>query len=114
MRQRVSHGMIVVLLVLGALPLPAAAADDRFLAGVNVAGAEFNGKTLPGVAGKDYFYPKPATFEHFASEGMNVIRLPFRWERIQPQLNGELAAAEYHRLADAVHQATAKKLYVIL
>ena len=102
-------------LALGAITAVCAnAADDRFLTGVNIAGAEFNGKTLPGVAGKDYFYPKPETIAHFASEGMNVIRLPFRWERIQPQLNGELDEAEYRRLAEAVHQATAKKLYVIL
>jgi endoglucanase len=45
---------------------------------------------------------------------MNVIRVPFRWERIQPSLNGELDAAEYRRLADTVHEATAKKLFVIL
>jgi endoglucanase len=92
----------------------AATADNRFLTGVNIAGAEFNGKTLPGVAGKDYFYPKPVTLDHFASEGMNVIRVPFRWERIQPSLNGELDAAEYRRLADTMHEATAKKLFVIL
>jgi endoglucanase len=45
---------------------------------------------------------------------MNVVRLPFRWERIQPRLGGELDAAEYRRLADTVHQATAKNLFVIL
>jgi len=117
MRAYASHRSIACFaaLLLGAMTATGAgAADNRFLTGVNVAGAEFNGKTLPGVAGKDYFYPKPETLVHFASEGMNVIRLPFRWERIQPQLNGELDAAEYRRLADVVHQATAKKLYVIL
>ena len=116
MRQRLPYRTIaaVAALVLGVLSTTAFGAEDRFLAGVNVAGAEFNGKTLPGVAGKDYFYPKPETLAHFASEGMNVIRLPFRWERIQPHLNGELDAAAYRRLADTVHQATANKLYVSL
>jgi endoglucanase len=102
-------------LTFSAMCAPAAeAAGKQFLAGVNIAGAEFNSKTLPGVAGKDYFYPKPATLEHFASEGMNVIRLPFRWERLQPTLYGDLDDAEYRRLADTVHQAAAKKLFVIL
>src|SRR3569833_2376521 len=119
MREYVSHRAVALdtsTLVLCAMSASAesVAMGKRFLTGVNVAGAVFNGKTLPGVAGKDYFYPKPETLVHFASEGMNVIRLPFRWERIQPQLNGELAAAEYRRLAGVVHQATAKKLYVIL
>jgi endoglucanase len=118
MRNRFSQRMIVVAtaLSIGAILSVAQAttADSRFLTGVNIAGAEFNGKTLPGIAGKDYFYPKPGTLDHFASEGMNVIRVPFRWERIQPSLNGELDAAEYRRLADTVHEATAKKLFVIL
>jgi endoglucanase len=116
MFSRVSHRTVAVAaaLTLGALSMNAAMADSRFLTGVNVAGAEFNSKTLPGVAGKDYFYPKPETLAHFASEGMNVVRVPFRWERIQPQLNGELDVAEYRRLADTVHQATTKKLYVML
>ena len=115
MRKRVSHGLILAALVIGVSAASAAPeGENRFLTGVNIAGAEFNGKKLPGVANQDYFYPKPETIDHFAAEGMNVIRVPFRWERIQPSLNGELDPAEYRRLADTVHRATAKKLYVIL
>jgi len=115
MRKRVSHGLILAALVIGVSAASAAPeGEHRFLTGVNIAGAEFNGKKLPGVANQDYFYPKPETIDHFAAEGMNVIRVPFRWERIQPSLNGELDPAEYRRLADTVHRATAKKLYVIL
>src|SRR5574340_971626 len=112
MRNRVPPGLIAALsscYILAVVPTAHAASNGDELTGVNIAGAEFNGKALPGVAGKDYFYPKAATFDHFAAKGMNVIRLPFRWERIQPTLNGELDAAEYRRLADTVHQARAKK-----
>lgn len=88
--------------------------DDTFLTGVNIAGAEFAGQKIPGVPDHDYFYPKRTTIDYVAAKGMNVIRVPFRWERIQPTLNGELDPAEYRRLADVVHYATAKKLFVIL
>src|SRR5574340_181881 len=68
-----------------AAPLAAASCgQDVALKGINLAGAEFNGSKLPGVLNKDYVYPKEAEFDYFASIGANVIRLPFRWERIQP------------------------------
>lgn len=117
MRRSISLALIAALssiCVTAAISAARQDSDRRELTGVNIAGAEFNGKTLPGVAGKDYFYPKPATLAHFASEGMNAIRLPFRWERIQPALNGELDAAEFRRLADTVRDAKAQKLFVIL
>lgn len=117
MRSRTAHAILLAVstasIAIAASAVPRTD-DARFLTGVNIAGAEFNGKKLPGVAGRDYFYPKPATIDHFAAEGMNVIRVPFRWERIQPILNGDLDPAEYRRLADVVHRATAKKLFVIL
>lgn len=115
MQRHAACGLITALvLASGTSTLLAERFDGRFLTGVNIAGAEFNGKKIPGVPGRDYFYPRPTSFEHFASEGMNVVRLPFRWERIQPALNGELDPAEYRRLADAVHQATARKLFVLI
>jgi endoglucanase len=117
MRRRTAHAIImfaVAVASIGGAAFAGPKADDRFLTGVNIAGAEFNGKKLPGVADRDYFYPKPATIDHFATAGMNVIRVPFRWERIQPTLNGELDPGEFRRLADVVHRATARKLFVIL
>jgi len=90
--------------------------------GVNLSAAAFGHYSdsdaslnhFPGVYGTDYIYPQDSYFDYFHSLGMNRFRIPFRWERIQPTLSGELDAAEYRRLADAVHQATAKKLFVIL
>ena len=45
---------------------------------------------------------------------MNVIRLPFLWERLQPTLNGPLDPAELARIDDVVTYATAKGLKVDL
>lgn len=66
--------------------------------GVNLASAEFAPKKLPGVAGQDYIYPTRATAEPFAAMGMNSIRLPILWERIQPVANGPLDDEEVKRL----------------
>jgi endoglucanase len=81
--------------------------------GVNIAGAEF-GKTVPGREGTDYFYPSPATIDYFSTAGMNTIRLPFRWERIQHVLRGELDAVELAHMDATVARAAAKGMTVIL
>lgn len=93
----------------------AAARDDfPYLSGVNIAGAEFNGRKVPGVPDHDYFYPARATIDYVAAKGMNSIRVPFLWERMQPELNGPLAAEELGRLEGVVRYANSKRLYVVL
>lgn len=84
------------------------------LTGVNLAGAEFNSKALPGIVNKDYVYPSNAELIYIAAQGANVIRLPFRWERIQHQAFGELNSAELKRLRDTVNAAKTHGLCVIL
>lgn len=92
---------------------PATAATLRFT-GVNIAGAEFNGRKLPGRPATDYFYPSKPMIDHFAALGMNTIRLPFLWERLQPTLNAELDTDELKRLDDTVKYATGRGLHVVL
>lgn len=84
------------------------------LTGVNIAGAEFNGRKVPGVPNQDYFYPAMPTIDYFASNGMNSIRVPFLWERVQPQLGAALDSAELQCLEDVVRYANDKGLYVVL
>src|SRR5690348_874190 len=52
-------------------------------AGVNLPTAAFGSETVPGTYGKDYIYPQPSTVDYFADKGMNIVRLPVRWERLQ-------------------------------
>jgi len=68
---------------LGALLMPA---------GVNISGAEF-GSVIPGTAGIDYVLFSLSELDYYISKGMTVIRVPFRWERIQPVLGGDLDPA---------------------
>ena len=66
--------------------------------GVNLAGAEFGEKNLPGPMTRDYIYPTVRSTAYFQSRGMNLVRVGFRWERLQRQLMQELDTTELGRL----------------
>jgi len=82
--------------------------------GVSLASAEFAEGNLPGTYGSDYTYPTAAEVDYFAGKHMNVVRLPFRWERLQRSLNAGFDAAELGRLDAFVASATAKGMNVVL
>ena len=93
-----------------------AAAQPLSFTGVNLSGGEF-GSVSPGKAavyGKDFVYPTEAEFRYFASKGVNVIRLPFHWEVLQPALNAPLVPAERQRLKEVVTLAIQSGLVVLL
>ncbi|MDE1993737.1 MAG: glycoside hydrolase family 5 protein [Rhizobiaceae bacterium] len=76
------------------------AASQICYRGVNISGAEFGDRSSAPNTG--YTYPSEATVRYFADKGMNVVRLPFRWERLQPVLGQSLDGDELQRLKDAV------------
>jgi endoglucanase len=82
-------------------------------AGVNLAGAEF-GAAVPGVYDKDYTYPTTSEIDYFVARGMNVFRIGFLWERMQPTLNGDLDTAEVARLTNIVSYATSAGAMAVL
>jgi len=92
-----------------ALPVNVSAAC---LQGINLAGAEFG--SLGGGVGVDYSYPTARTIAYFAQKGLNSVRLPFRWERLQPVLNGPLDSGELARLTTAVKAIRANGMTAIL
>jgi len=65
--------------------------------GVNLSGAEF-GNVYPGVDGTHYGYPTEKDLDYFKAKGLYLVRFPFRWERIQPTMNGELNATELAKM----------------
>lgn len=87
------------------------------LRGVSLAGAEFGDG---GKFGTSYMYPD-AKYVHgydspryFRDRGMNVFRLPFRWERLQPDLGRGFAADELERLQTTVSDLEALGATVVL
>jgi endoglucanase len=87
---------------------------DVPLKGVNLAGAEFAAQKLPGVLGTDYVYPTRVDLVFFRAAGMNTIRLPFRWERVQHVLLGPLDAAELMQIGRMIGWASELGLCIVL
>ena len=114
MRRRESRRSLIAALA-GAVCMMSSgspAAPQLCLRGVNAAGAEFG--DLPGRYGFDYAYPTPATIDALARLGLTTIRLPFRWERLQPRLNEPLDRDELARLDTTVAAARGAGLTTIL
>lgn len=88
------------------------AAESLCFRGINLSGAEYGQRG--GTVDTDYTYPSEATVKYFAGKGMNAIRLPFKWERLQPALNQPLDQAELKRLKDAVDRIHDNHMVVIL
>jgi endoglucanase len=91
---------------------PAEAASGLCYRGINLSGAEYGERG--GSVDKNYVYPAKETVSYFAGKGMNVVRLPFKWERLQPVLNQPLDKDELQRLKDAVERIHKSGMSVIL
>lgn len=100
-------------LLVGLLGHPVSVSAQTY-GGVNLSGAEFGESRLPGSYDSDYTYPTPAEIDYYVEKGMNVVRIPFRWERLQRSLYGALDGGEFSRLAYIVACATSRGIDVIL
>jgi endoglucanase len=117
--------MLAFWLLLAALPaaaegLPTPLEAPGYYRGVNLAGAEFGARALPGRHGHDYVYPildfasgyeEPA---FLVRQGVDLFRLPVRWERLQPELFGPLDPAEAARLDRTLSALRALGAHVVL
>ncbi len=79
--------------------------------GVNLSGGEFGSGSRMNY---DYTYPTHGELDYYASKGLDVVRLPVLWERLQPSQNGPLSSGDIGRIADVVHYADTKGIKVIL
>lgn len=90
------------------------------LTGISLAGAEFGtdkpefSNTQPGRVNKAYTFPTARTIEYFARAGTQLIRIPFRWERIQPTPGGELDAEYLRGLKTVCKAAADANVFVLL
>lgn len=111
MRVRSAIAAALAALALSVLA-PQTGAGAVSLTGINLAGGEFGG--LLSVYGKGYIYPDDAQMRAFRDRGMNVFRVPVRWERLQPVLGAPLDAVEMARLDHVIASATGMGVSVIL
>lgn len=80
--------------------------------GLNISGAEYG--QMDGAEGVDFTYPSASTVSYFAEKGFDAVRLPFKWERLQPKLGGGFEPTELERLKASVAGLRQKGFAVIL
>lgn len=107
--RRTLGGLLALSIAFGATTNASATSCFR---GINISGAEFG--SVGGKVDKDYTWPSTSTLDYFAGKGFNTIRLPFKWERLQPKLMGELDEAELQRLMETVELIRARGMRTIL
>jgi endoglucanase len=99
-------------------PKPSSFAAEEKLFGVNITGAEFGDSNLPGSLNTDYIYPSTyngyQSNSYFKSKGQTLVRIPFRWERVQNQFYGSLTSTDILEIRKMLDNASAQNQKVIL
>jgi endoglucanase len=103
-----------VLLAAAAAAPVAATASERMITGVNLAGLEFNGGRLPGRLDHDFVAPTIEELDYYRQRGARAVRLPFLWERLQPELGQGFDGSYWRLIADLVAAAEARGMRVVL
>ncbi len=107
-----------VMLLIFLLTVPSfvkiAKAADLPLRGINLAGGEFGSNKLPGALFKDYIFPSKQDIKAYADFGFQLIRLPFKWERLQPKLNNAFEKNYLGYIEDVVSEANKYGVVVVL
>lgn len=88
------------------------ALPERYM-GVNLAGGEFRTEMLTAMYGRDYAYPDGLAAAPFVAAGMTAVRLPFRWERLQPTPMASLDTAELAHLNASIEALRGFKLVIL-
>lgn len=93
-----------------------ASREQRHPFGVNLAGAEFFHKKMDGVGrfNIDYHYPTVRELDYWASKDMRLIRLPFKWERLQREVEGPLSPDEIDYIRFLLREADARGMKILL
>ncbi|WP_029904973.1 glycoside hydrolase family 5 protein [Prevotella sp. 10(H)] len=81
--------------------------------GVNLSGAEF-AQVYPGIDGTNYGYPTAQCLDYFKKKNLMLIRFPFRWERVQHVLNGDLYTPDINKMKTFVKAAEDRDMLIIL
>lgn len=81
--------------------------------GVSIAGGEFG--SIPGTMNADYIYSADrGEYGYFAGKGLTLVRLPFRWERLQRAAFAPLYAQDVAGIRAVLDAAQATGQRVIL
>ena len=82
--------------------------------GINICGAEFEEKIIPGVLNKDYAYPSESDIEYFYQQGFQLMTIPFKWERVQTVPGGDLNQENIEEIRRVLMYCAPRNIKVIL
>lgn len=108
---------VISAVLLAAFGVSACAAPldcNQRLIGINLAGAEFAPQRLPGKYGSEYRFPTEAQFRYYQTAGFNAIRLPILWERLQPNLLGELDPDYLRGIINSLDMAATHRMRLVV
>jgi endoglucanase len=109
---RLARAGIFCLLASVAAASSEAGQADLCFRGLNISGAEYG--DVDGIEGVNFTYPSALTVSYFADKGFDTVRLPFKWERLQPRLGEAFDRAELERLKASVAGLRDRGFMVIL
>jgi len=81
--------------------------DIEQMVGVNLAGMEFSSGTYRQDT-------DPDQWDYYHDKGLDLVRLPFKWERLQPSLSGSLDSTYLGYIEACVDLAAARGMKVVL
>lgn len=87
-----------------------------YLRGVNLGGSQGLDRSNPKflIYKQGYIYSPPQDYAYFARKGMNFVRVPVVWERLQHAFDAPFDADELARIDDVVRNAMATDMYVAI
>lgn len=88
--------------------------DFNALRGVNLPQLSFGENVIPGKLGTNYHVPSSASVAYYTGKGMNLIRIGFLWERLQPTLGGPLDPVYLAHLMSITNQINRHGAAVLL
>lgn len=89
-------------------------APTQFLRGINIMDLGIAKEVVPGVYGTNYTKPSLHALRSLKDRGMQVVRIPFKWERIQYVWGGPLESAYLGYLMQVLRDANSVGLKVIV
>lgn len=105
---------IVCIILISLIGSSASAQSAGFSLGINLCGGEFSENSIPGSLNVHYSYPTEEEVEYFYKKGFKTVTIPFRWERVQKELGGELDYQEIGEIKKVIGWCSNKDMQVIV
>lgn len=107
------RGILIILFSFFLLN-PGFSQGNGFTLGINLCGGEMGEQNIPGTLNNHYAYPTEEEVAYFYKKGFKLVTIPFRWERIQKDLGGDLDFQEIGEIKKVITWCSNKGMQVII